>query len=389
MEQKTKKKPWLKLKNLSEYKDFLRKDTFSFEPIYMKNILKNLSEEDQDLFLDDFFDLIQKSYEYKIEKKDQEVFFRSIIAYVKFHPDKNKSISLIKDRVFKWDAHLTKSFIQAVLEKNSSDLDEDSQEFIFALAVVYQVGILYAEKNPHSHLLDYLKSYLISLANYSDIKVRLYLFYFFGKIAFELGDKEQFNKIIGRFGHSVIEHLFELLFHKKSEMISLEFMIQIMPFILQADAASQKILHQSFRHYMMKFPEKFFIFFKLLKSEIDNKISQFEFIEENIIHHLTALYAVACELEHIHLAREIFSFIIDYESSKFYKQSLKTILDDQNIKAIFKEPFVAKDHHSISFSLRNDLTKHKKRGRKPVFKRSKTMDIYHTINYLGKVVTDR
>src|SRR5690606_41340755 len=83
---------------------------------------------------------------------------------------------------------------------------------------------------------------------------------YFGVTEHGTVNHQSFNRIMGRFGHTVLDHLFNLLFKKRSEAVALQYLLENLAFFLEADRHSQRIVHETFKFYMLKQPERFVLF---------------------------------------------------------------------------------------------------------------------------------
>src|SRR5690606_26461565 len=104
-------------------------------------------------------------------------------------------------------------------------------------------------------LLDHIATYLLSVSNTNSSCIRLSLLHYFGVTEHGSSNKLYFNRVMSRFGHTVLDHLFALLFRKKSEAVALQYLVENLPYVLGADRHSQRIVHETFKHYMLKEPE--------------------------------------------------------------------------------------------------------------------------------------
>src|SRR5690606_18318848 len=106
-------------------------------------------------------------------------------------------------------------------------------------------------------LLDHIATFLLSVSNANSSCIRLSLLHYFGVCERHSEQKVCFNRIMGRFGHTVLDHLFNLLFRKRSEAVALQYLVENLPHVLEADRHAQKIVHETFKFYMLKQPERF------------------------------------------------------------------------------------------------------------------------------------
>src|SRR5690606_9680768 len=150
--------------------------------------------------------------------------------------------------------------VEIALSNELAEGTHDQDIFEMAVALVCELGISIQEYDRAypgefrraSALLDHIATYLLSVSNANSSCIRLSLLHYFGVTEHGAEQKICFNRIMSRFGHTVLDHLFNLLFRKRSEAVALQYLIENLPYVLEADRHSQKIVHETFKFYMLK-----------------------------------------------------------------------------------------------------------------------------------------
>lgn len=239
-------------------------------------------------------------------------------------------------------------------------------------------------------LLDHISTYLLSVSNSNHNCIRLSLFHYFGTLEKGRTHKTGFNRIMGRFGHTVLEHLFTLLFNKKTETVALQFLLENMPNILEADSHSQTILQETWKHYLLKKPERFALFIQALAQYLvclpdeESRVCRKVFMQ-----HLALLLKKVAEVDHKELGREIMSAMASFKRESYFHELVRMIVGDLSIRESFRN-LVAKMAESGDMEGvlgRDEEFKSSKRGRKPSFNKGDKTRLIFQVKFLGQQVT--
>ncbi len=281
----------------------------------------------------------------------------------------------------------------------TSELSEHSHEgdiFEMAVALICELGINVQEYNKAypgefqraQALLDHIATYLLSVSNTNSSCIRLSLLHYFGVTEHGLANKACFNRIMSRFGHTVLDHLFALLFRKRSEAVALQFLLENLPFVLEADRHSQKIVHETFKYYMLKQPERFCLFIQAFSEEILTKNDP-AFVEamKTFLQHLGAMLKVASDVNHKQLGQEFLLSILKFDRLPFCREMLTHLHSDADIKKPFRELLdqLRASHHGSDVVDASLQFRSSKRGRKPSFSRAEGIGTMHQVTYLGAI----
>jgi hypothetical protein len=281
----------------------------------------------------------------------------------------------------------------------TSELAEHSHEgdiFEMAVALICELGISVQEYDKAypgefqraQALLDHIATYLLSVSNTNSSCIRLSLLHYFGVTEHALTNKACFNRIMSRFGHTVLDHLFALLFRKRSEAVALQFLLENLPYVLEADRHSQKIVHETFKYYMLKQPERFCLFIQAFSDEILEKNDQ-SYGEgvKTFLQHLGAMLKVASDVNHKQLGQEFLLAILKFDRLPFCKELLAHLHTDADIKKPFRELLeqLRASHQGSDVVDASLQFRSSKRGRKPSFSRAEGIGTMHQVTYLGAI----
>lgn len=233
-------------------------------------------------------------------------------------------------------------------------------------------------------LLDFVATYLVSVSNKNSGSIRLSLLHYFGVIEHDQANRSYVNKILMRFGHTVLDQLFFLLFKKRSESIALQFLLDTLPFILEADFASQKIVYETFKSNMLKKPERFCLFLNIFADHLAT-LGTKDFNESRKVYlkHLGALLKVASQFNPKTIGSELINAALKLKNFSECEQELALIQDDPDLKDMIREKLqkaraLADTSGGIGGQFRSN-----KRGRKPSFTKQSTESIVQQVHYLG------
>ena len=331
----------------------------------------------------------------------EEILIESVLVYLANCQEEEILYSFLEELLLhpnNIDACLVLTELAISLDLSTNENADD----IFAMAValvcelgvaVREVGIKYTEESESvSKVLDHVSTYLLSVSNSSSPCIRLSLVHYFGVVEQGKSNKPGFNRVMGRFGHTVLEHLFLLLFNKKTENVSLQYLMENLPFVLEADNHCQSILHQTFKFYMLKKPERFALFLHTFATHVRNKPGENTAVKRVFLQHLGVLLKVVSEVNHKSLARELLIVILSFEGEAFKDELISLISVDETIRPSFKqllEKMLKGIESGIDISGAKGAAPRTKRGRKPSFSKGEALKSIHQVAFLGHKYTPR
>ena len=287
------------------------------------------------------------------------------------------------------------ALVEIALTSELAESTHGGDIFEMAVALICELGISIQEYNKAypgeftrgQALLDHIATYLLSVSNANSSCIRLSLLHYFGVAEHGVQNKLYFNRIMSRFGHTVLDHLFNLLFRKRSEAVALQFLLENLPYVLEADRHSQKIVHETFKYYMLKQPERFCLFIQAFADELTDK-TDVSYVEckKTFVQHLGAMLRVASDVNHKQLGHEFLVAMMKFAGEPFCSELLDLVKVDEEIKKPFRDLLeqlrasAAGDGEVIDGQFRSS-----KRGRKPSFSRAEGLGTMHQVTYLGGI----
>jgi hypothetical protein len=286
--------------------------------------------------------------------------------------------------------------VELAITADVSDADKADEIFSIAVALVCELGTMIRQMqlsepeelgNQGQKLLDHISTYLLSVSNSSDNCIRLSLLHYFGSLEKGKTNKVGFNRIMGRFGHTVLEHLFVLLFNKKTESIALQYLLENVPYILEADDHAQTILQETWKHYLLKKPERFALFVQALSQHIlampeeDSRQCRKTFMQ-----HLALLTKKVAEVDHRELGRQLLSALAGFQGDPFFRDVVSRLGKDMTLRESFRNLVIKMNEASHSGNVIGDAEgfRSSKRGRRPSFQKSGKTRVIYQIRFLGQ-----
>lgn len=287
------------------------------------------------------------------------------------------------------------TLVELAITAEVSETDHYDDIFSIAVALICELGqILQMIEREYpgelqmdtNKLLDHISTYLLSVSNSNNNCIRLSLIHYFGTLEAGKSYKPGFNRIMGRFGHTILEHLFTLLFSKKTEAIALQFLLENIPFVLEADNHSQKILHETWKYYMLKKPERFALFIQTLTNHLVSQPLREKILARKVfLQHLGVLLRIVSEVNHKDLGREIMCAIGSFNEDPYRNELISMIVKDKAIRENFRNLCARMVDATNAEQIVDEADgfRSSKRGRKPSFARAdKTRPIYQA-TFLG------
>lgn len=324
-----------------------------------------------------------------------EIIVESLLLWLTESLNDKLVIALI-DQIFSEPNHgqACRNLAEIALTSDLTVSENDEDLYAMAVVLTCELGIAiydyqrnYPGEFAHSpEILAHINTYLQSVSNLNSFKIRLCLIHYFGYTSKHLADKAAFNRVINRFGHSVLDLLFSSLFSKKTEGIALLYILENLPFMLQTDNNSQRILHETMKYYMLKQPERFSLFLQvftdhLVKPEHDGLIRTL------YMQHLGALFKVVSEIYHIQLAKEILVALYKFQGETYLEQISRQIAKDASIRDGLKGLLKQISDSNVNDSLPATVAQFRpaKRGRRPSFSKANPLGMMELVTALGSI----
>lgn len=285
---------------------------------------------------------------------------------------------------------------EVALSDEISQMEHGERIFATSVSFICELGLaLHGEEgqegkiSSHDLLWNHLATWLLSLSNTNNNAIRLSLFSYFGSMSDTEMGKKFFNRIMRRFGYTVLDHLFFLLFSRKSEAMALEYMLNNLPWVLGGDYFTQKILRSILQHYMYRNPERSLLFLRtfaddLLARSPANNSSQHNWhneIKQSLLKHLASLYLVVAEINQRALISEFIDVLNKFREDETFDTTLRTLQDVDNLNPYFRSSLAFAAHDNVKIFTPKIA---RRRGRRPSFARTKTsLSNLEMIAFLG------
>jgi len=286
--------------------------------------------------------------------------------------------------------------VEVALTLELTDSSHGDEIFDMAVALVCEMGLSifeYHKKYPGEFpkalsLLDHTATHLLAKSNVNSGSIRLSLLHYFGVIEHGTAQHNAVSRLMNRFGHTVLDQLFMLLFKKRSEAVALQFLIENLPYVLEADHAVQKIVHATFRNYMLKQPERFCLFLQAFADDLSCRDeASFTLSKQQFLHHLAVLFRVVSEVNQRQLAGELVTALSKFSDFAGLSMVIKNLESDPNMRSHFvgqiKEAVanVGPDEEAHGINVTSFRTN--RRGRRPSFARAEGLGTMHQVHYLA------
>jgi hypothetical protein len=283
--------------------------------------------------------------------------------------------------------------VEVALTSELSDTSHDQEIFDMAVATICEMGISIFQYNKEypgefaraQGLLDHIATYLLSVSNANSSCIRLSLVHYFGLTEHGTQNHQSFNRIMGRFGHTVLDHLFNLLFKKRSEAVALQYLLENLAFFLEADRHSQRIVHETFKFYMLKQPERFVLFVHAFTERLADAGEDYDEAARVFMQHLALLLKVSSEVNHKVLGREFLTAFLKFRFLPECVTMIEHLRADESLRKPFKDLLEGMAQES---GVSHDTVaqfRSNKRGRKPSFARAEGLGTLHQVAYLGSI----
>jgi hypothetical protein len=314
----------------------------------MRTLKRNFSEQQQ---LDIIRHMTKRLCERSESRLSAEIVVENLLIWIA-NAASEPLVDAFLDQMFEEPGreNAARTLVEVALTTEVTDNGHDENIFSTAVILICELGLAiydYDKKNSNSfpgakRLLDHIATYLLSVSNHNNGCIRLSLLHYFGRTTADIEDKVSFNRIMSRFGHTVLDHLFALLFNKRSEAVALRFLLDNLPFVLLGDIHSQRILHETFKYYMLKYPERFSLFMHTLVDHVRifSEDTENRKARSCLLQHLGALLNLVNEVNHRILGREILLAICRFEDDPFKDALLNQIAKESTKRVAFKENFI-------------------------------------------------
>lgn len=277
--------------------------------------------------------------------------------------------------------------VELALTAEITDSDHQQHCLEAAVILVCEIGKALIEqhrKDPNPErlkALSHLTTYLLSVSNHNNYAIRLSLIHYFGFLSSAGYHRTDFERVLERFGYTVLDFVFSLLFKKNTESLALQYLLENVPLVLETESSAQRIVHDIFKYYLLKKPDRFSLFLRTLGDWLMTNLATDA--KRMYLKHLGALLKIVAQLNHRPLTNDIMACIYRVEDP-FLDVIHEMILKDPGFD--FEQKNLARTLFSEDKSNQKDplefLRLHK-RGRHPTFNRSRKIEFVEQISQLS------
>ncbi len=320
------------------------------------------------------------------ERSDQllsmEILTESLLAFISAAGEKKLIYQFIAE-IFS-QVHQERcidGLIKTVLKNDLIDKDYREGAFVLGIFLISELGLAifqYKEETQDNApwidtCLHSIATHLLALGNENNTHIRLALLRYFGTFNVFPQYRFSFNRILSRFAHTLLEQLFSQLFNRKNEASALSYLLEVMPYIFEGDQYAQQIVYYNFRHFLLKYPDRFVMFLtEIAKKYEELPQERSDLSLDTYLKHLVALFDVCNEVDHKNLGRDVLMVIINFSENNDVKLKAYNLFKQLSLRKSFLEMgsllVPSLKHDEILKTLSKQSTK--KRGRKPSFSKN-------------------
>jgi len=357
----------------------------------MRTLKRSFNAQDEEIIIRQF---AKRLVERSSVRLQTEILVESLLVWLANSTDQ-RNIDAFLDELLKNSGYYEACWAMVEVSLTSEIVEKRHSIKVFemAVAVICELG-----KNLHQiqkvdpenssrlqPLLDYIATFLISVANKNSSSIRLSLLHYFGTTEHSSVSRSYVNKIMMRFGHTVLDHLFALLFKKRSESIALQYLLDNLPYVMEADNMAQKIVFETFKSNLLKKPERFCLFLNIFADHLVH-LNSSDWNESRVVFmkHLGALLKVASEFNPRAIGTELVGTILKMRGYEDCIKQIQILEQDTDIKEIIRTGLHKGRIHATGHApAMGGHFRSNKRGRKPSFARSNNESIVQQVHYLG------
>lgn len=278
-----------------------------------------------------------------------------------------------------------KKFVELVLKLDSYDDDYDGEQeprvllFEVGVVLICEIGKSIVKRNSMStkeiDLLLNISCYLQSIANINNYVLRLSLLHYFIYLSKEGYHYNDYNRIMSRFGSSVLDHVFFVLFERKTrkiEGVALYYLLNNISLLLEKNEEdlSHEILKNLFRSYLLKKTDRFSLFIQAL-GDFLAKTTERKAARIMYLKHLWYLLKIVLRLQNREMIADVMVCIFRIDDP-YVAEIGENLLNDEEFTSEQKvfAKYLCENTKRESLDPMNYLRSHKK-GRHPKFQKAR------------------
>lgn len=305
------------------------------------------------------------------------ILIESMLVWM-LHHLKEELVTVFLEEILSHERYPTmcSTLIPLLTDLSVSDREHESMIFSLGVLIGCELGVEMVKKldlqDPaHVAAIHEISAQLLVVGNRTDLGVRLGLLHYFGALYAVSHSQAHLNNLLRRMGRTVLESLFSLLFQKKTESVALQYLLKHLPYVFSADPYVQVMVHDIFRTYLLRNPDRFLLFMKVFVKEFIETVEDTESVKA-LLQHMGALFALSAEVRNKGLAREFAALLEAFRDVPGFSASIQSLLREPEVRGPYREMC-----QRLEAPVGNKLSPGEryyhshKRGRKPTFSRTK------------------
>ncbi|NBO37492.1 hypothetical protein EBU99_02800 [bacterium] len=270
------------------------------------------------------------------EQKHLEGTIWLVAAGLAHEKDWDTSLSFLKALLeVSRDADFYREISMAMLHLSDIELSDHKSKTSIGQAVlvlVTEFGLMVAERagqsglDPHgaARVVEYVTTSLLARSNVNNNAIRVSLLHYLSKCPINSNTTSQLNRIISRFGQSLLDDLLSAFFEqKKRGNAAFFFLADHLSTFFSAAPALAEMSHSVLRHYMLKHPDEFPSFM----ASYSDWVSRDHQCLSMTAQHLALLIRAAADVSQKQLAENLCAVL--QKHLKLFAEVSKELLQDE------------------------------------------------------------
>lgn len=255
------------------------------------------------------------------------------------------------------DADFYKEVAMAMLHLSDVELADHKGKNTIGhaiLVLVTEFGLMIAENARNSSLdpqgasfvVEYVTTSLLARSNLNSNAIRVSLLHYLSKCPLNSNTSSQLNRVISRFGQSLLDDLLQAFFEqKKRGSAAFFFLAEHLSTFFTAAPALAEMSHSVLRHYMLKHPDEFPSFMASYSDWVSREHKALSMTAQ----HIALLIKSAADVSQKHLAESLCAVL--QKHLKLFGEVSRELLEDE----LSQVEFILKGNKPIKSILIEDL----------------------------------
>lgn len=194
----------------------------------------------------------------------------------------------------------------------------------FGLMLANQHGKSALDAKAASHVVEYISTSLLARSNVNSTAMRISLVHFLASCETNHKSTLQLNRVISRFGHSLLEEMLKAFFDDKRKVTAaFFFLVEHLTSFFSASPKLAEMSHEVLKHYMLKYPAEFPLFLASYSESLPSDVNALSLATK----HISLLHRTAIDVYQRPLAEAIGRVLIKHLS--VFKESSEGLLHEQ------------------------------------------------------------